>query len=80
MMKILIKMLFRSVAFAGIFSSLLSACATIPPETMTKVQSLSVLLGQPPAKVDRQAILAMAGNYKVKFDFTETVSFQKNMS
>lgn len=36
----------------------------------------NVEVGKAPDARDREAILAMAGNYKVTFDFTETVAFQ----
>ena len=61
---------------------LLSACATTEPvSTTTAVTEAPVEAVAAPIvdaarfEQDRQAILAMAGDYKVTFDFTETVSY-----
>jgi hypothetical protein len=51
-----------------IFFISLSGCASVQK---LKVNSQRTA----PSEQDRQAIRAMAGNYKVTFDFTETVSF-----
>lgn len=61
----------RSYAFQltlMIFFLALSGCASVHKSELSSKQNA-------PSKQDRQAILAMAGNYKVTFDFTETVSF-----
>ncbi len=56
---------------------LLGACATAPAGTNLAAGALEVEqpAAEPRFERDRQSILAMAGNYKVSFDFTETVSF-----
>ena len=58
-----------AAAFAGLA---LSACTTPVPTSsgLAPAQVAPASLSQ-----DRQSILAMAGDYKVTFDFTETVSF-----
>lgn len=53
---------------------LLTACSTVKDNTDTAVVSGSA----DNKNADRQAILAMAGNYRVRFDFRETVAFQKD--
>jgi len=58
--------------------TLMTGCATngvIPKEELTAQSGLA--MPEQPARLeqDRQAILAMTGDYKVTFDFTETVSF-----
>lgn len=56
----------------------LSSCTTALPHNGSA--SAQNILSQQDPKIaqDRQAILAMAGNYKVTFDFTETVPLQAN--
>ena len=62
-------------------ATLLAACATTAPAApVVETVAVPVEAAAPvvdPAKFehDRQAILAMAGDYKVTFDFTETVSY-----
>lgn len=66
---------FRPVAAAALIA--LGGCVTAPAgDPRSATQSVD----KPDARSenfekDRQAILAMAGNYKVTFDFTETVPF-----
>lgn len=59
----------------------LAACATAPARTQA-ADAAPPLAAETvdPAKFerDRQSILAMAGDYKVSFDFIETVSFDEN--
>ncbi|MEQ3627908.1 MAG: DUF6607 family protein [Hyphomonas sp.] len=57
---------------------LLAACTTLPARSdVSNVIShpAATDLRDPQFQADREAILAMAGNYKVKFDFNETVAF-----
>lgn len=59
----------------------LAACATAPARTVAAdAAPLPAAETLDPAKFerDRQSILAMAGDYKVSFDFIETVSFDEN--
>ncbi|GAB5379721.1 MAG: hypothetical protein Alis3KO_06120 [Aliiglaciecola sp.] len=56
---------FAALLYASIFIGIAGCSSTLSN------QSTQVL----PDEKDRQAILAMAGNYEVTFDFTETVSF-----
>lgn len=65
------------LAAFGAFS-LLGACATTAPTTPSQaVAETAAAVEVDAAKFarDREAILAMTGDYKVTFDFTETVSF-----
>ncbi|SDE03944.1 DUF6607 family protein [Kordiimonas lacus] len=55
---------------------LVSACATNTPAHLT-AQVPAPVAEDRHFEADRAAILAMAGDYKVTFDFQETVSFQK---
>ena len=58
----------RTLRFLALFMGLaLAACANAPHTGTTA--------GAGSLEQDREAILAMAGNYKVTFDFTETVPF-----
>ena len=52
---------------------LATACATTPETPATEPSGATASAPAGPSEQDRQSILAMAGNYKVKFDFTETV-------
>ena len=57
---------------------LLAACTTLPARSdISNVIShpAATDLRDPQFQADREAILATAGNYKVKFDFNETVAF-----
>lgn len=60
-----------SVALAGFLA--ISACATTPPATGAAPPVEAPSAAQ--FEQDRQSILAMAGDYQVTFDFTETVPF-----
>lgn len=60
---------------AGTTLLALGACQTATPSLQTAPLSSSATLNQAEFQADRQAILAMAGNYDVSFDFIETVSF-----
>ncbi|NQY14104.1 MAG: hypothetical protein HRT81_09630 [Henriciella sp.] len=51
----------------------LSGCVSTEPAQIAPVEDST--LAQGIFEQDRQSILAMAGDYKVTFDFTETVSF-----
>ena len=55
----------------------LSACTTTSPVAEAPAATTSAVASVDDAafEADRQAILAMAGNYHVKFDFLETVPF-----
>ncbi|NHK26776.1 hypothetical protein FF098_002490 [Parvularcula flava] len=71
--------------FAGLcaVAALATGCATQPasPETASSLQASTTRASASPTseeqkkEQDRAAILAMAGDYKVSFDFTETVPF-----
>lgn len=54
----------------------LNACAVVSTDTASR-QGALMEASSVPSERDRQAILAMAGDYKVTFDFRETVSFQE---
>ena len=75
-------MTIRIIAAAGALALAvlpLSGCATAAP-TASKTQTASHRDADIEAanfKKDRQAILAMAGNYHVTFDFIETVAFEE---
>ena len=56
--------------------ALLSACATAPQSDLAA--SPTQTIASESFENDRQAILAMAGDFNVTFDFIETVSFQEN--
>ncbi|MEM9233149.1 MAG: DUF6607 family protein, partial [Pseudomonadota bacterium] len=85
----MIKYISRPVAPALVALIFAAGCAstsvtevTPPPASMTKItaEMSAPPLSAPPLidekmAQDREAILAMAGNYKVKFDFIETVSY-----
>lgn len=65
---------------AALVGLLLPACtfssqARTQTEAMHMVPDADAELVDANAEMDRQAILAMAGDYKVTFDFTETVPF-----
>ena len=53
----------------------LGACANSPQEAI--VSGSEIILQKPNIERDRQAILAMAGDYSVTFDFRETVALKK---
>ena len=63
---------------SAVAALMLTACATLPsagpasqsPTSVTAETAIAANFEQ-----DRQSILAMAGDYKVTFDFTETVAF-----
>ena len=54
----------------------LSACATISPDMAATPSTLAAERSQAEFERDREAILAMAGEYAVTFDFTETVAVE----
>ena len=56
--------------------SILGACATAAPPGVTVEPYLTASERAEKFEQDRAAILAMTGDYRVTFDFTETVSFQ----
>lgn len=58
-----------ALAFA-MGAAALSGCATTATDSAAQTQTAPSQFER-----DRQAILAMAGNYRVTFDFTETVAF-----
>lgn len=71
---------------ASMISLLALGCAMLPACTVTHAQTDAAAASVVPQvaeaeatdakfEADRQAILSMAGDYKVTFDFTETVSF-----
>ncbi|GJL91332.1 DUF6607 family protein [Hyphococcus sp.] len=62
---------FAALALTASLSA--SGCATVPAESASNVQPAAATEAQ--FQADRKAILAMAGNYHVTFDFIETVSF-----
>ncbi len=55
----------------------LGACATATQET-TSARAATAQAADTRFQQDRNAILAMAGDYRVSFDFIETVAFDKN--
>lgn len=60
---------------------LLAACTSPAVLLQSPVQNGSAAMNaaeQASFELDRKAILAMAGDYRVRFDFTETVSFLKD--
>lgn len=59
-----------ATAFAALT---LTACATVPTTTLSSSAAATSQTSN--FEQDRQSILAMTGDYKVTFDFTETVSF-----
>ncbi len=64
--------------FAGSAVAILAACATPPvPEQTSMPAPLAAMSASEQASYeqDRKAIMAMAGDYRVRFDFFETVSF-----
>lgn len=61
-------------AIAAFGAVALGGCAT----TATTASASPAIDRQKNFEADRAAILAMAGNYKVKFDFIETVSFDES--
>lgn len=67
---------FRTVpAFSLAALLLTSACATTATTQTAPVSTEMTAAEKASFEKDRQAILAMAGDYKVTFDFIETVSF-----
>ena len=60
-----------SVAALSVFT--IAGCATPGPISFAAPQTAAQETAQ--FEQDRQSILAMTGDYKVTFDFTETVSF-----
>lgn len=54
----------------------LSGCATVPSTQAVAVETAVAPAAQ--FEQDRGSILAMSGDYKVTFDFTETVSFDED--
>ena len=63
-------------AAIGLTTLALGGCATTgTTATATSASTTSATQRHAQYEQDRQAILAMAGNYRVKFDFIETVSF-----
>jgi hypothetical protein len=68
------------ITLLGAASAVLAACTTGGPATLepeAQVQASAQPITAKKKAADRQAILSMAGDYKVTFDFTETVSFQE---
>ncbi|MEO1027549.1 MAG: DUF6607 family protein [Pseudomonadota bacterium] len=69
----------RSIIFSAVAASaaLLSACVTPTAQTSAAIAAPVPVEAVDTAKFeqDRASILAMAGDHKVSFDFTETVSF-----
>lgn len=70
----------RGAAAALLFTAGLAACqsaGTLTSARSAPAQSAAISAAEEAARyeADRQAILAMAGNYDVDFDFKETVSF-----
>lgn len=65
------------IAFLGV-AVLLAACATPAPVQSAMLQAPRPSMSAAERanfELDRKAIMAMAGDYRVRFDFTETVSF-----
>lgn len=60
-----------SVAALSVFT--MAGCTTAMPTSGAAIDTVSVSPAQ--FEQDRESILAMTGDYKVTFDFTETVSF-----
>ena len=53
----------------------LAACSTAETGVATSAAKASVVASVEKKEADRAAIMAMAGDYRVTFDFTETVAF-----
>lgn len=63
-------------ALAGAAAALLAACATpVAGPSATSALAAVSQSEKESFEQDRKAIMAMAGDYRVRFDFTETVSF-----
>ncbi len=64
----------RLMAVATVF--VLAGCVTAEtPNSQRVVEAVDQTTAEEKFRQDREAILAMAGNYRVSFDFIETVSF-----
>ena len=62
-------------SFSLLASAGLAGCATAPVAAETAPMPVSEFVADTPDsqfQADREAILSMAGNFKVKFDFNET--------
>lgn len=62
-------------ATAAASTLVLSACVAAPTSTRATSTTIAEQVETAQFERDRQSILAMAGDYKVSFDFTETISF-----
>ena len=64
------------LALAGAVAALMAACAT-PPAGQPSADASAAMSRSEAVRFeqDRKAIMAMAGDYRVRFDFFETVSF-----
>ncbi|KCZ56304.1 hypothetical protein HY29_09645 [Hyphomonas beringensis] len=73
-----------ATSLAVLAAASLAACATSAAQTgghgadATSAATSSTPVSEATFQKDRSAILAMAGDYKVKFDFIETVPFAEN--
>ncbi|WP_428410042.1 DUF6607 family protein [Hyphococcus sp.] len=65
-------------AAIGLAAFALGACAATNAQTASPAQSAAASHRDADFEADRKAILAMAGNYHVTFDFIETVSFDED--
>jgi hypothetical protein len=64
------------LAFAVVVAVMLGACATTPDgQSATTTHQAMTSAEQVRFEQDRQAIMAQAGDYRVRFDFIETVGF-----
>lgn len=63
------------VAGAGLALLVLASCAAAPGAATAPLAAAAIASEQAKFEQDRQAILAMAGDYDVDFDFLETVAF-----
>ncbi|WDI32203.1 hypothetical protein PUV54_03225 [Hyphococcus flavus] len=68
-------MTLKTMTFAALAAISLTGCATTGTTTGTTSASAAATQQDENFEADRAAILAMAGNYKVTFDFIESVSF-----
>lgn len=68
---------FKIVTMLAAAALVLGGCATIGSPSASVSSSAAAAAHDEDFEADREAILAMAGNYRVTFDFIETVSFQE---
>lgn len=65
----------RAIALAAAAALVVSACANVSTASPVGEAEIETAENTAEFERDRESILAMTGDYKVTFDFTETVSF-----